>query len=161
MKNKVGFGGGCHWCTEAVFQSLRGVTEVQQGWISSEKNEVSFSEAVVVYFDPNLISLMTLIEIHLLTHESTSSHSMRGKYRSAIYYTDEEQQNVVRTILINLQLSTPKPYITKILALIEFKSNEDQFLNYYKTRPEAPFCQTYISPKLSKIRKQFAKQMNT
>jgi peptide-methionine (S)-S-oxide reductase len=107
MKNKVGFGGGCHWCTEAVFQSLRGEIEVQQGWISSDKNEVSFSEAVVVYFDSNLISLQTQIEIHLMTHPSTSAHSMSGKYRSAIYYTDEGQQNEVNSILINFQQGHP------------------------------------------------------
>ncbi len=89
---KIGFGGGCHWCTEAVFQSLKGVEKVEQGWIASEGEASTLSEAVIVHFDTSQISLVLLIEIHLLTHESTSEHSMRKKYRSAIYYFDVEQQ---------------------------------------------------------------------
>lgn len=160
MKNKVGFGGGCHWCTEAIFQSLKGVSKVNQGWIAADNEEASFSEAVEVYFNPELINLRVLIEIHLLTHESRSMHSMRGKYRSAIYCTTEKQLTETNFILKNLQSSTATPYITQVLTLAHFKSNEEQFLNYYQTRPEAPFCQTYISPKLKKLRSQFAEQMN-
>ncbi|MEM9546265.1 MAG: peptide-methionine (S)-S-oxide reductase [Bacteroidota bacterium] len=80
---KVGFGGGCHWCTEAVFQSLNGVTEVEQGWIASKEAPL-LSEAVIVHYDEKIIDLTILIEIHLRTHSATSSHSMRSKYRSAI-----------------------------------------------------------------------------
>lgn len=74
---KIGFGGGCHWCTEAVFQSLKGVKSVQQGWIASKNEHFEFSEAVIVDFDPSSIPLKVLIEIHLHTHKSTSEHSMR------------------------------------------------------------------------------------
>lgn len=87
---KIGFGGGCHWCTEAVFQNLKGVNHVAQGWIASDENNTAFSEAVVVEFNPPKINLKTLIEIHLATHKSTSNHSMRKKYRSAIYVFSKE-----------------------------------------------------------------------
>jgi len=91
---KVAFGGGCYWCTEAVFQSLIGVEKVAQGFISSEGKNDSFSEAVIVYFNEK-ITLKTLIEIHLHTHKSTKEHSMRTKYRSAIYYFTKEQKKKV------------------------------------------------------------------
>ena len=82
---KIAFGGGCHWCTEAVFQALKGVEQVDQGWVSSIHKNAAFSEAVIIAFDERKIDLETLIEIHLITHKSTSNHSMRNKYRSAIY----------------------------------------------------------------------------
>lgn len=150
---EIGFGGGCHWCTEAVFQSLIGVSKVAQGWISSEGENESYSEAVVVTFDPSLISMAILIEIHLLTHASTAMHSMRVKYRSAIYYQDLTQRRAVEVILENLQQS--ERYITQILFLKSFKLNKEKFLNYYQSKPEAPFCKTFISPKLNFLRKQF------
>ena len=83
--HKIGFGGGCHWCTEAVFQFLKGVTKVDQGWISSKEPNAYFSEAILLEYNPQLISLETLVSIHLHTHSSTANHSMRVKYRSAVY----------------------------------------------------------------------------
>jgi peptide-methionine (S)-S-oxide reductase len=87
--SKVGLGGGCHWCTEGIFESLIGIKAVNQGWIASIDNNAELSEAIEVYFDPSMITLKTLIEIHLHTHASTVNHSIRQKYRSAIYtYND-------------------------------------------------------------------------
>lgn len=102
-KEKIGIGGSCHWCTEAIFQSLIGVEEVLQGWIHSDGEATTFSEAVVITFDTNLITLEALIEIHLHTHSCTAMHSMRGKYRSALYYFDEAQKNTAITTLQLLQ----------------------------------------------------------
>ena len=82
--DSIGLGGGCHWCTEAVFLNLKGVVRVEQGWISAS-GAVEFSEAVLVHFNPEKISIKDLIAVHLHTHKSTSSHSMRSKYRSAVY----------------------------------------------------------------------------
>ena len=79
---KIAFGGGCHWCTEAVFQSLLGVSKVEQGFVASTGQHNSFSEAVIVHFNVEDITLKTLTEIHLNTHKRTSNHSMRTKYRS-------------------------------------------------------------------------------
>ncbi len=88
---KIGFGGGCHWCTEAVFQALIGVEKVEQGWIASEGENDSFSEAVIVHFDESTIDLSTLTAIHLFTHSCTSEHSMWKKYRSAVYTFSNKQ----------------------------------------------------------------------
>ncbi|SFB40749.1 peptide-methionine (S)-S-oxide reductase [Algoriphagus aquimarinus] len=157
---KIGFGGGCHWCTEAVFQALRGVSKVDQGWIASEGKFSSFSEAVMVTFDSESISLKTLIEIHLLTHASTSAHSFRSKYRSAIYYEHLEQKAMLEKAFEQAQEVVEGDAVTMILPLAEFKKNEEEFLNYYQSRPDAPFCQTYISPKLDMLRKRFTKELN-
>ena len=88
--SKVGFGGGCHWCTEAVFQSLIGIDKVEQGWIASNGKYFNFSEGVIIHFDNNIIDLRLLITIHLYTHSSMANHAMRNKYRSAIYTFDKE-----------------------------------------------------------------------
>jgi peptide-methionine (S)-S-oxide reductase len=77
---KIGFGGGCHWCTEAYFQSLTGVDKVEQGWISSTAPDDTFSEAVIVYYNPAIIPLKILIAVHLHTHAATKNHSFRKKY---------------------------------------------------------------------------------
>ncbi len=121
---KVGFGGGCHWCTEAVFSHLKGVNKVEQGWISSTLKEAeTFSEAVIVHFDKNIIPLEVLVEIHLFTHSSTSNHSMREKYRSAIYSFNDTQTKTLKAIMIEKQKLFSKPIITQVYLFKSFKLN--------------------------------------
>ena len=98
MIEKVALGGGCHWCTEAIFKSLKGVYQVRQGYVSSVEEE-AFSEGVVIHFDQDKISLKTLIEIHLYTHKSTSNHALRERYRSAVYVFSKFQDNLSRAII--------------------------------------------------------------
>ena len=98
--HRIGFGGGCHWCTEAVFESIKGVQKVEQGFITPEGEEDSFSEAVIVHYDPSQIALKDLIEIHLWTHKSTSEHSMRGKYRSAVYAFDQASERESTMVMV-------------------------------------------------------------
>lgn len=155
---KIGFGGGCHWCTEAVFQSLHGVELVEQGWIASLSPFDSFSEGVIVHFHEE-ITLETLIEVHLLTHSSGNSHSMRNKYRSAVYYFDESDQAVAESFIKELASVNETSYITQVLPFTEFKRNTESYLDYYKRNKEGSFCQTYINPKLEAIRKKFGRQV--
>ena len=100
---KIALGGGCHWCTEAVFQSLVGVSKVEQGFVSSTGDNTTFSEAVIVHFNSEDMSLGMLIEIHSHTHKSTSNHSMRTKYRSAVYVFSKAQKQEAKQILESLQ----------------------------------------------------------
>ena len=88
---RIGLGGGCHWCTEAVFQALAGVQRVEQGYIRAQPPADQESEGVILHFDPARIPLAVLIEVHLLTHASTANHALRHRYRSAIYSFDEVQ----------------------------------------------------------------------
>lgn len=153
---KIGFGGGCHWCTEAVFQSLRGVGSVAQGFIKSKPPQDTFSEAVVVTFVPEIIPLGVLIDVHLRTHASTSRHKMRGKYRSAVYAYSNDQAHDVRAHIATSQGDFDDPIVTMTLVYDGFKPSPDQFQDYYKSNTGKPFCTAYIDPKLAKIRQQFS-----
>jgi len=154
---KVAFGGGCHWCTEAIFQSLKGVTKVEQGWVSSSlASATTPSEAVIVHFDALLISLETLTEVHLFTHNATSNHNFREKYRSAVYTFSESQQEKAETILEEMQKLFKKPLVTKVYPFGEFRLNDERYLNYYKSNPEKPFCKVRIEPKLKIIFERFS-----
>ena len=156
---KIALGGGCHWCTEAVFQSLKGVTKVEQGYVVSTGENNSLSEAVIVHFNPAKISLSVLIEIHLRTHKSTSAHSMRQKYRSAVYFYDKDQEDKVLSILEQLQNSFEKTIITQVLPFKSFKPTRKELHNYYRKDPEKPFCKTFIDPKLKILRSRFSKHI--
>lgn len=156
--NKIGFGGGCHWCTEAIFQSLHGVENVEQGWITSTSPFDTYSEGVIVHYG-NDIPLDTLIEVHLLTHSSTSLHSMRKKYRSAVYYFNVEDKHVIEEAIRRIELDKETCYITQVLPFVTFKENTESYLNYYKKNKQAPFCQTYIDPKLRILREKFGRQL--
>ncbi|SFV69453.1 Peptide methionine sulfoxide reductase MsrA [hydrothermal vent metagenome] len=157
---KIGFGGGCHWCTEAIFNALNGVSRVEQGWICSSVVEGSTdSEAVIVHFNENKISLSRLIEVHLLTHSSTSRHSFRNKYRSAIYNFTHEQGKTAQDILIQKQKLFEKQIITKVYIFKSFTLNQEKYLNYYQKNKDKPFCQTYIEPKLKLLLQKFSEEV--
>lgn len=157
---KIAFGGGCHWCTEAVFQSLLGVSKVEQGFVASIGDDSAFSEAVIVHFDDSLISLATLIEIHLHTHKSTSNHSMRNKYRSAIYTFSEGQTQKSVSILELLQGQFQNKLITRVLIFTQFQASREQIQNYYYSNPKKPFCESFINPKLQILQRNFFKYTN-
>ncbi|WP_179343987.1 peptide-methionine (S)-S-oxide reductase [Winogradskyella ursingii] len=159
MKTKIALGGGCHWCTEAVFQSLYGVDRVEQGYIASIGEHQTFSEAVIVHFNTEIISLKSLIEIHLLTHNSTSNHSMRKKYRSAVYAFSKEQKAECERLLGNFQRDYNDQLITKVLTFSKFRASREDIQNYYLKDPEKPFCKSFISPKLEKLKDLHAEKL--
>lgn len=153
---KLAFGGGCHWCTEAVFDQLRGVDKVEQGWVRSIPPNDDFSEAVIVHFDPDQMAVSSLIGVHLHTHAATADHQLRGRYRSAVYYFSEDQAETCRMAVNYWQADFPQPLLTEILPFSSFRTSLPEHLNYYASDPERPFCQRYIRPKLEKLEKRFA-----
>lgn len=142
-----------------MFQSLRGVRDVAQGFVRSDPPDDGWSEAVLVCFDPNEIGLDVLTDIHLRTHASTSAHKMRGKYRSAVYALDAAQAGELRVILTKLQAGFDAPLVTRVLPFAGFKPSDERFHDYYRSDPERPFCRTYIDPKLALLRMQFAEMV--
>ncbi|WP_306419793.1 peptide-methionine (S)-S-oxide reductase [Salinimicrobium sp. 3283s] len=158
--NKIGLGGGCHWCTEAVFQSVEGVLKVEQGYIASEAPADTFSEAVIVHYLPKMTNLERLLEVHLHTHNSTSNHSFRDKYRSAVYFFSSEDEVEIRKILKKLQQQFKELLVTQVLAFNEFKASREQIQDYYRKNPDAPFCRRYIEPKLEVLDKISRKGRN-
>ena len=159
--DKIAFGGGCHWCTEAIFQSLKGVARVEQGWVSSTLADATTpSEAVIVHFDALLVSLEILVEIHLFTHNATSNHNFRKKYRSAVYTFSQRQELEAEKILGEKQKLFKKILVTKVYPFGEFRLNDEQYLNYYKRNPKKPFCTVRIEPKLKILLEQYKNHIN-
>ena len=159
--DKIGFGGGCHWCTEAVFQHLMGVEKVEQGWIASEGKNAEFSEAIIVHVNVEKIPLNVLVEIHLHTHKSTSLHPFREKYRSAVYTFSKAQKEEINTILETLQAQFEHKLITKVIPFVNFKASREEIQDYYKKNPQKPFCETYINPKLMLLLDKYKLYMKT
>ena len=153
---RIGLGGGCHWCTEAIFGALKGAERVEQGFIGSVPPDEALSEAVRVTFSSARLSLEVLIEVHLRTHASQSDHAMRGKYRSAIYAPDDGVARLCVDALDRLAPLFEKPLVTRVLPLLRFEASPERFREYYIRRPDAPFCRTHIDPKLRMLRERFS-----
>ena len=157
---KVGLGGSCHWCTEAIFQSLKGVVHVNQGWLSPAIEPDAFSEGVIVSYDENKITLDVLIEIHIHTHSSTSNHSLRHRYRSAVYTYDVEQTAAAQKKLCQLQQGMNKKLITAVCEFGDFSPSEERIQDYYYRDTNKPFCQIRILPKLEALLVNFSTQVD-
>jgi len=157
---QIGFGGSCHWCTEAIFLSLRGTIEVLQGWIAGAEQTDRFSEAVLVTFDPEIISLQELTAIHLYTHSCTSSHAMRDKYRSAVYCFNAVQIEMVKNAINGLQENFPEPVITETVIFGQFRLNTPEYQNYYYKDTTKPFCANIINPKLNELISRFSNKVD-
>ncbi|SOB87693.1 peptide-methionine (S)-S-oxide reductase [Sphingomonas guangdongensis] len=153
---RIGLGGGCHWCTEGVFQALKGVDQVDQGFLSSTSPWDAWSEGVVAHFDPAAISLATLVEVHLRTHSGSGTYSPGGRYRSAVYIFDATQSTVAREVIAAVAAERDEAPRTLVLPLAGFQASEERYRNYYRTDPDRPFCRRYIDPKLDYLRRQFA-----
>jgi len=147
---KIGLGGGCHWCTEAVFLVVEGVTAVEQGFIASVAPYHAFSEAVLIHYDPERVTLADLLRIHLATHSSRSEHTFREKYRSAVYYFCEEQKEMVKEELKSLE-----PNVTKALPFKDFRPSSERYHRYFRKNHDKPFTRCHIEPKLQHLSEEY------
>jgi len=136
--------------------TLHGVSSVKQGFIKSEYPNDTFSEAVIVNYDTELIGLSELIEVHMRTHSSSSKHRMRDKYRSAIYTFGDAQFSDCAVELVRLQRSSKQPLVTQILPYVDFKVSGNKYRNYYYKDKTRPFCRTYIEPKIKLLQQHFS-----
>ncbi|WP_224482656.1 peptide-methionine (S)-S-oxide reductase [Robertkochia aurantiaca] len=149
------FGGGCHWCTEAVFQNVKGVISVIQGYVSQTRNPDHYSEAAMVFFNREQVSMSALILIHLYSHSSTAHHKLRDRYRSQVVCFDPEAQRQVEMYLKKASAEYMKSVITIPTIFHRFRPSDEQLQGYYKKDPEKPFCRRYISPKLHVLKEKF------
>lgn len=172
MKESVIFGGGCFWCMEAVFQMLKGVESVDSGYAGGNKinptyEEVSSGktghvEVVRVVFDPEIIKLDDLLAVFFTTHDPTTlnqqGNDVGEQYRSAIFYSNEEQKKISEDFIKKLveENTFAKPIITEILPAINFYLAENYHKDYYKNHPEKTYCQLVINPKIAKLRQKFS-----
>jgi peptide-methionine (S)-S-oxide reductase len=166
------FGGGCFWCTEAVFDELRGVKSVVSGYAGgSTKNptyeevcggRTGHAEVIKIEFDPGEIAFKDLLTVFFATHDPTTlnrqGNDVGTQYRSAIFYANEEQKRDAEAFIkeLNDSKATGKPVVTTLEPLDEFYEAEDYHQKYYANNPYQPYCQYTIPPKLNKLHKQFS-----
>jgi methionine-S-sulfoxide reductase len=167
MTELATFGGGCFWCTEAVFQQLRGVNSVVSGYTGGHTDSPTYkdicsgrtghAEVIQIGFDPTEISYADLVAIHLATHDPTTPNRQGAdvgtQYRSAIYTHSPEQAELANRVLDELAPAFSEPITTEVGPLGPFYPAEAYHQNYYNTNPGAGYCQAVISPKLQKARK--------
>ncbi len=170
------FGGGCFWCTEAVFKMLKGVISVTPGYAggasmgSASKptyeevcsGRTGHAEVVRIEYDPAIIPFKTLLTVFFATHDPTTmnrqGNDVGTQYRSTILYADEEQKNEAERFIKELNESHPdgKPIVTKVEPLKEFFEAENYHKDYYARNPGNPYCEVVINPKLEKVQQKFA-----
>lgn len=165
------FGGGCFWCTEAVFKMLRGVISVTPGYTGGTKENPNYgevcdgttghAEVVRIEFDPKQISYRNLLTVFFATHDGSSlnrqGNDVGTQYRSAIFFTDETQKNEATLFIkeLNASSSQGKPIITALERLGTFYPAENYHQDYYARNPDQAYCQIIINPKLQKVQEQF------
>lgn len=170
-------GGGCFWCVEAVYVELRGIKRVVNGYSGGNEATANYEavcskatdhvEVVLVEFDPTVISTREVIEVFFATHDPTTPNRQGNdkgpQYRSAIFYTTEEQKEIAQDVMTN---TVPElydaPAVTELRPLDIFYAAEDYHQDYYnKVGNRNSYCTFVITPKVSKFRKQFSSKLKT
>ncbi len=167
-------GGGCFWCTEAVFQELKGVKKVVSGYSGGKApgkptyREVcsgltGHAEVVQITFDPNIISYEDILVIFMTTHDPTTLNRQgvdRGtQYRSVIYYHDNEQKEIANIVVKEVAPYYENNIVTEISALDIFYEAEQEHQDYYRNNQNQGYCSFVITPKLVKLRKLHADKL--
>lgn len=172
MNTKVAtFGSGCFWCTEAIFDRLEGVIKVEPGFSGGQTKNPTYNEVVSgdtghaevaqITYNPDVISYSTLLEVFWKTHDPTTLNRQGAdvgtQYRSVIFYHDNEQEQLARKYLVELQSAGiwANPIITEIVAFEKFYLAEDYHNDYYENNPANSYCSFVITPKVEKFEKIF------
>lgn len=162
---------GCFWCTQAIFQQLKGVDSVNPGYTGGHNNNPSYeqvgtgnsghAEAIQIIFNPEVISYETLLDVFFHTHNPTTLNKQGAdvgtQYRSEIFYHDDEQKEIAKQSLTDFKKEGiyPDPIVTQISKFNKFFIAEDYHNDYYKNNPEAGYCKAVIEPKLEKFWKKY------
>lgn len=174
MNNQTAvFGGGCFWCTEAIFQRLKGVTSVLPGYAGGHvanptyeqvsEGDTGHAEVTKIEFDPREIPFEALLEVFFATHDPTTlnrqGNDVGEQYRSVIFYTNEAQKQTAQNFIKNAQKDFNSPIVTQLQPLDKFYLAENYHQNYYNQNSGKAYCQVIINPKLDKLRKKFAAKL--
>jgi len=172
---KLTFGGGCFWCTEAVFTLLKGVTKVESGYSGGKIDNPTYkevcsgmtghAEVIEVTYNPAEISYKDLLRIHLSTHNPTTLNRQGAdagtQYRSVIFYRNEQEREDAQAIINELQEAYGDPIVTELAPYEQFYKAEEYHQDYYANNAEAGYCQAVIDPKLKKFKALFRDKMKT
>ncbi len=162
-------GGGCFWCTEAVFKMFKGVVKVTPGYAGGTTKNPTYgqvcsgatghAEVIKVDYDPKSVSLEKLLEIFFKAHDPTSLNrqgaDVGSQYRSIILYSTDAERKAVEAYIKRISGNYEKPIATEVKKLGAFYASEDYHKDYYKNNPFQPYCMLVIRPKVAKIRKEF------
>jgi len=170
------FGGGCFWCTEAVFKMLRGVSVVLPGYSGGRIENPTYAqvsggttghaEVVYIEFNPQEVSYRTLLTIFFGSHDPTmrnrQGNDIGTQYRSVIFYTTPEQKAEAESFIkeINDSNKEGKPVVTDVEPLDKFYEAENYHRDYFAKNPGNPYCEIVINPKLDKVKKEFAELLS-
>ncbi|MDD4989139.1 MAG: peptide-methionine (S)-S-oxide reductase MsrA [Candidatus Pacebacteria bacterium] len=165
-------GGGCFWCTEAVFKMLAGVSSVLPGYAGGEKPNPTYeevcggktghAEVIQIKFDPMQVKFEDLLTVFFASHDPTTKNRQGNdvgpQYRSIILYTTPEQKTKAENFIKELNHSNPSglPIVTEIKPLEKFYEAENYHQNYFARNPGNPYCEIVINPKLEKVQQKFA-----
>ena len=169
------FAGGCFWCTEAVYEHIKGVISVTSGYTGGTfKNptykeittgKTGHAEAIQIKYNPAEVSYNDLLYIFFLTHDPTTLNKQGAdigtQYRSAIYYHSEEQKELALKMieLIENEKIYKSKIVTEIQSATIFYKAEDYHQNYYENNKFQPYCQVVINPKIDKLKKLFKEKL--
>jgi len=164
------FGGGCFWCTEALFASLPGVLRVVSGYAGGHTADPDYeqvcsgrtghAEVVQVSFDPSVVSYADLLAVHLASHDPTTLNAQGAdhgtQYRSIILPASDAQQATAREVLAAMASQFDTPIVTEVRPLETFYPAEEHHQDYYRRNAEGGYCRAVIAPKLKKLRAMLA-----
>ena len=169
----ITLGGGCFWCTEAVFVKVRGVTDVESGYCNGHVVKPSYeqvcsgdtghNEVVKLVFDPAQISLREILEIFFVIHDPTTLNRQGNdagtQYRSGIYVSSPEQGEIATNMLAEMAQAKVfgRPIVTEVLALSNYWPAEDYHQDFFERNPFQGYCVAVAAPKVEKFRKTFAR----
>ncbi|QIN77883.1 peptide-methionine (S)-S-oxide reductase MsrA [Rubrobacter marinus] len=163
-------GGGCFWCVEAVFEETKGVLKVESGYSGGSVAHPTYrqvcsettghAEVVQVTFDPAVISYRDVLGVFFATHDPTTLNRQGAdvgtRYRSAVFYHDEEQRRVAEEVIAEIEAEGvwDDPIVTEVVPFDEFYRAEEYHQGYFRNNARQPYCQVVIAPKVAKYRKQ-------
>lgn len=169
----ITLGGGCFWCTEAVYVQVRGVVDVESGYSNGQAERPSYedvctgrtgsNEVVKLSYDPAQISTRELLEIFFVIHDATTlncqGNDMGTQYRSGIYFSSSEQEAVAKEVIAEMSASGvySRPIVTEVLPVANYWPAEDYHQDFFERNPGQGYCRAVAAPKVAKFRKTFAR----
>ncbi|MCU0957445.1 MAG: peptide-methionine (S)-S-oxide reductase MsrA [Hydrogenophaga sp.] len=166
-------GGGCFWCTEAVYKEVRGVLDVESGYSNGQSVRPSYedvctgttgcNEVVKLVYDPALVGTRELLEIFFLVHDPTTpnrqGNDVGTQYRSGIYFTTDEQRATAQVLIDELTADRAlgRPIVTELLPLAHYWPAEDYHQDFFERNPYQGYCLAVAAPKVEKLRRTYAR----
>jgi len=170
-------GGGCFWCTEAVFDDLIGVVDVVSGYSGGHKENPTYqevcsettghAEVVQIKFDPSVTTFKEILQVFFATHDPTTlnrqGNDVGKSYRSAIFYHSDEQKRTAKNLIAEIEEDDVfgAPVVTEVTEFTNFYPAEDYHQEYYAKNPNQGYCAAVVGPKVAKFRKVFADKLKT